>query len=112
MKRAGWFALSIMLLAASSNAQDNTARRTPNSAAEKPLVVSGRVSDDGRSLTTDIDSEWTVSNPATLKGYEGRLIQVKCYVNTAGSSIQILSVKRDNRSNYAAAHPSDSAFRR
>lgn len=79
----------------------------------KPLMVSGRVSDAGRTLTTDIDSEWTVSNPEALKGHDGRLVKVKCYIDSAKNRIQVLSVrKNDAQSDYTAARSTDSAFRR
>lgn len=74
--------------------------------------VSGKVSADGKTFLTDIDSEWQVSNADALKGHEGRLVRVRCYVDTEKSSIKILSVKGDdNDSNYAARN-TDSAFRR
>jgi hypothetical protein len=82
-------------------------------ASTKPLVVSGRVSADGKTLLTDIDSLWSVSNRETLKGHEGRMVRVKCFVNTEKNSIEILTVKRDDSdSNYTAIRYSDSAFRR
>jgi hypothetical protein len=68
----------------------------------KPLTVSGKVSADGKTFLTDIDSEWLVSNADVLKGHEGRAVRVKCYVDTEKSSMKILSVKRDDESNYAA----------
>jgi hypothetical protein len=78
----------------------------------KPLVVSGRVSRDGKTLLTDIDSEWSVTDPASLKGVEGRRVTVKCYVDTERSRIQILRVKKEqDEVKYAARHD-DSAFRR
>jgi hypothetical protein len=78
----------------------------------KSLTVSGKVSPDGKTFLTDIDSEWQVSNADALKGHEGRLVRVKCYVDTEKNSMKILSVKRDeNDSNYAARN-TDSAFRR
>ena len=79
--------------------------------SSKPLMVSGRVSPDGKTLLTDIDSEWTISNPDALKGHEGLRVMVKCYVDTEKSRIQILRVKKEEDFKYAAKHD-DSAFRR
>ncbi len=62
-------------------------------AATKPLTVFGRVSRDGQTLITDIDSEWTVSNAAILRGREGRLVTVKCYVDSDRNQIRVLSVR-------------------
>jgi hypothetical protein len=95
--------------------QDRSAATQSDRAAAfsaKSLTVSGKVSPDGKTFLTDIDSEWQVSNADALKGHEGRLVRVKCYVDTEKNSMKILSVKRDeNDSNYAARN-TVSAFRR
>jgi len=44
-----------------------------------------------------------------LKGREGRLVTIKCYVDPDKNRIHVLSVKTDAQ--YTALH-SDSAFRR
>jgi hypothetical protein len=62
-------------------------------AGAKPLTVSGKVSSDGKTFLTDIDTEWSVSNADALKGYEGRLTTVKCYVDPERNRIHVLSVK-------------------
>jgi hypothetical protein len=78
-------------------------------ASTKALSVSGKVSDDGIRFITDIDTEWAINNTAAVKGNEGRLVTIKCYVDSDKNRIQVLSVKRDAQ--YAAKY-SDSAFRR
>ena len=78
-------------------------------ASTKALTVSGKVSDDGKRFITDIDTEWAINNPYTLKGREGRLVTIKCYVDPDKNRIHVLSVKTDAQ--YTAMH-SDSAFRR
>ena len=97
-----------------SVAQDNTTavQEKPATFSSKPLVVSGRINADGSTLLSDIDAEWSVSNKEALKGYEGRLVRVKCFVDTEKNSIRILSVKGDESTrSYAVIH-ADSAFRR
>lgn len=79
-------------------------------AVAKTLTVSGKVGNDGKTFLTDIDSEWEVSNAEALKGYEGRLATVKCYVDPEHNRIQVLSVKAAD-TKYAFRH-GDSAFRR
>jgi hypothetical protein len=68
------------------------------SSATKPILISGRVSSDGRHFSidrdSDSDSEWSVSNVRALKGHEGSLVTVKCYVDASRNQIQILSVNR------------------
>lgn len=96
-------------------AQEKTENERSNSAgttiSSKPLTVSGKVSSDGKILLTDIDSEWDVTNPEALKGYEGSRVTARCYVDTQKTQIQILRVKKEDELKYAAKH-SDSAFRR
>ncbi len=66
--------------------------------AGKPILISGRVSGDGQHFSFDrdsnSDSEWNVSNVRALKGHEGSLVTVKCYVDASRNQIQILSVNR------------------
>jgi hypothetical protein len=79
--------------------------------ASKSLTVSGKVSEDGRSLLTDLDSEWLVSNAEALKGREGKLVTVKCYIESDHNQIHILSVRTASDVKYAS-RIGDSAFRR
>ncbi len=81
-------------------------------ASSKPLLVLGRISDDGKRLMTDLDSEWTVSNPEMLKGLEGRVVRLKCYVDTEKNKIRVLVVKKESGELSFAARQADSAFRR
>ena len=96
---------SVLMISSAAFAQDKPLATQPDHAATfspKPLNVSGKVSADGKTFLTDIDSEWMVSNADALKGHEGRLVRVKCYVDTEKNSMKILAVKReDNESNYA-----------
>ena len=104
----------VVVVSASAFAQEKVATPSEHATAfpAKPLTVSGKVSADGKTFLTDIDSEWQVSNAEALKGHEGRMVRVKCYVDTEKNSIKVLSVKRDdNESNYATRN-TDSAFRR
>jgi hypothetical protein len=78
-------------------------------ASTKALTVSGKISEDGKRFITDIDTEWAINNPNALKGHEGRLITIKCYVDSDKNSIQVLSVKE--HAQYSAMCR-DSAFRR
>jgi hypothetical protein len=66
--------------------------------ATRPILISGRVSGDGRHFSinrdSDSESEWEVSNARALKGHEGSLVTVKCYVDASRNQIQVLSVNR------------------
>jgi len=104
----------VLLLSSSILAQEKpTPTKQEGTTAAKVLIVSGRVSSDGKLLDTDLDSQWQISNPEALKGHEGRLVRIRCYVDTARNKIQVLTVKKDDGdANYTATRHTDSAFRR
>jgi hypothetical protein len=81
-------------------------------AAARSLSVFGKVSNDGRSLFTDLDTEWAVSNAELLKGREGSLVTVKCYVDSDRNQIHVLSVRAAQSDVKHASRQGDSAFRR
>ena len=106
---------AVLLISAASFAQENTSvapSPSVSAVASKPLVVAGKVSRDRKSLLTDIDSEWAISNPEALRGHEGRRVTVKCYVDTERNKLQVLSVKRAEGEETYSARSTDSAFRR
>jgi hypothetical protein len=101
-------ALLLISGAAFAQEQANGAPENAASASAKPLTVAGKVSNDRKTLMTDIDSVWMVSNPEALKGHEGGRVTVKCYVDTAKNKIQVLTVKRDSgETAYSAANRFD-----
>ena len=87
----------LLLISGTAFAQEkaNSTSDNATAASAKPLTVNGMVSSDRRTLMTDIDSEWMVSNPDSLKGHEGRRVTVKCYVDTARNKLHVLSVEKD-----------------
>lgn len=109
----GLFA-SVLLISSCCVAQEKSEIAKTDSAqpSAKVLLVFGRVSNDARSLFTDLDSEWKVANESILKGYENRFVRVRCYIDAEKNQIHILSIRKENGGeNYAARH-ADSAFRR
>jgi len=99
-----------------AQSQPQTASTTPGASAARPaaksLTVFGKVSGDGRSLVTDIDTEWAVSNIEVLKGREGSLVTVKCFVDPERNEIRVLSVRAAQPEFKYASRSGDSAFRR
>lgn len=81
-------------------------------AAKQSLSVLGKVSEDGRTLFTDLDTEWAVSNAEALKGREGSLVMVKCFVDSERNQIHVLSVRTASSEVKYASRQGDSAFRR
>src|SRR5262249_4289600 len=68
--------------------------QTPSAATStKSTSLTGKVSDDGKTLTDDAGKSWTVSNPEALKGHEGHEVTVKAEADAAKSEIRVTSVK-------------------
>jgi len=115
MKSKGLSVLvTVLLISGISFSQDKSeiGKADSSHAAGKVLIVLGRVSNDARTLLTDLDSEWKVANASMLKGYEHRLVRVRCYIDSEKNQIQILSIKSETSGETYAARSSDSAFRR
>jgi hypothetical protein len=110
MKR---FVLSLLLvpfLLLGTAAGQKTSESKAKSA--KLLTVSGKVSEDGKSVMAKNGQAWSVSNPGTLVGYEGQQVKLKCQYSLGTHEIQVLFVKAIHAQPKYAAHPGDSAFRR
>ena len=105
--------VTVLLVSSSCIAQEKSdvAKAESAPASAKMLNVFGKVSNDARTLLTDLDSEWKVANTSVLKGYEDRVVRVRCYIYAEKNQLHILSIKKENGENYAARYE-DSAFRR
>jgi pentapeptide MXKDX repeat protein len=55
--------------------------------------VSGKVSDDGKTIVDKNNKSWTVQNPEALKGHEGHEVTLKAHVYNATSEVHVMSVK-------------------
>ncbi len=109
----GLFA-TVLLIASCCVAQEKSEIAKTGSAhsSTQILIVFGKVSNDARTLLTDLDSEWKVANASVLKGYEDHLVRVRCYIDAEKSQLHILSIKKENGAENYAARYADSAFRR
>ena len=83
---------------------------TPRPGQAKGVTLSGQVSTDGKTLLTDDDNNWTVSNAEMLKGFQGRYVTVKCRIDPKNSAIRVLYVIEPSETKHA--NLGDSAFRR
>ncbi|HKD85613.1 MAG TPA: hypothetical protein VKB58_12755 [Terriglobales bacterium] len=54
-------------------------------------AMSGMVSNNGRSLTSN-NKTYQISNPKTLKAYDGQSVSVQYIMNTDNNTIKVLSV--------------------
>jgi len=109
----GLFA-AVVLISSCCVAQEKSeiARAESAPSSTKILTVFGKVSNDARTLLTDLESEWKVANASVLKGYEDRLVRVRCYIDAEKNQLHILSLKKENGGENYAARYADSAFRR
>jgi hypothetical protein len=110
MKKFVLSVLAISLLLPIPAAGQN--KGSGKSSAAKSFTISGRVSEDGKSLVAKNGEPWSITNPGALAGHESQQVKVKCQKVSADHRIQVLSVKTVATQIKYAANPGDSAFRR
>jgi len=108
MQRVALVLLGVLTISAIAVAQESPTSQEKSSS--KAVTISGTVSNDGKTLVSEQDDAWTVSNADVLKGQEGRQVTVKCRPDTAKHSIHVFFVK-PAETRYIA-NRGDSAFRR
>jgi hypothetical protein len=84
-----------LLMSTLALAQYDTKPDDSNQAkAAKAVSLSGKISDDGKTFTSDKDKKsWTVANPEALKGHEGHEVTLKVHADAAKNEIHVVSVK-------------------
>ena len=82
------------------------------SVARKPSTISGKVSQDGKSLIGKKGEPWLVENPGALAGHEGQQVKVKCQISSGSHDIRVVSVKKVATQTKYAVNLGDAAFRR
>jgi hypothetical protein len=78
-----------------ATAQDTMNHDTTKSdAASKPIDVTGKISDDGKTFVSDKDSKsWTIINPNVVKGHEGHHVVLTANVDADKSEVNVVSLK-------------------
>jgi hypothetical protein len=120
MKKRSFVLLSVALLmpiTAPAQHSSKAAEAKPTGSkdsivARKAVSISGQISMDGKTLVSEDNDIWSVTNPNVLAGHEGQLVSVKCQVYPDKSEIRVLSVKVAKMEVKSASNKSDSAFRR
>ena len=82
------------------------------SVARKPSTISGKVSQDGKSLIGKKGEPWLVENPGALAGHEGQQVKVKCQISSGSHDIRVVSVKKVAPQTKYTVNLGDAAFRR
>ena len=97
MKRliAVLFAASLLLsglaIAQDTMKQDNSMQADNGMKAVK---VMGKISDDGKSFTSDKDGKtWTIKNPDAVKGHEGHHVVLTAHVYADKGEVHVMSLK-------------------
>ena len=111
MRKFGLLAvLGIVVLASLSIAAQNVPQKASRAQPAKVIRISGKVSEDGTMFVQESNLKvWHVTNPETLKGYEGELAMIRGKLGTEANTVQLLSIER--QASYTA-NWGDSAFRR
>jgi hypothetical protein len=76
-----------------TSGQSTTPSTTKNKSA-KLQHLKGKISDDGKSFTTDKDNKtYTIENADAVKGHEGHDVRLSGHVDKSNNSINVTSVK-------------------
>jgi hypothetical protein len=79
---------------AQTTTQSTTTQTTTKTSTGKLQHLKGKISDDGKSLTTDKDNKtYTIENPDAVKGHEGHDVRIRGHVDTANNSVHVMSLK-------------------
>jgi hypothetical protein len=110
MKKIVLSFLAIPLLLPMPAAGQSSRGDKPSTA--KSIIISGRVSEDGKQFIAKNGEPWSITNPGALAGHESQQVKIKCQELSADHRIQVLSVKTVATPTTYHANPNDSAFRR
>jgi hypothetical protein len=102
------FLLVPLLLPGTASGQSNAHGKS----TAKASTISGKVSQDGKSLIGKNGEPWLVENSGALAGHEGQQVKVKCQLSSGGHDIHVLSVKTVATQTKYAVNLGDAAFRR
>jgi hypothetical protein len=96
----------------SKAAEAKPVRSQASKVSTKAVTLSGQISLDGKTLVSEENDIWSVSNPNVLVGHEGQQVSLKCQVHPGKNEIHVFSVKVALREVKYTSNKSDSAFRR
>lgn len=102
-----FLAVPLLLAMPAAGQNNNSGKR-----AAKSVTLSGRVSEDGKSLIAKNGESWSVTNPEALAGHVSQQVKVKCQISSATHDIRVFSVKTLAMPVTYRVNPGDSAFRR
>jgi hypothetical protein len=72
----------------------NMSNDTMKAADAKPVNVVGKISDDGKTFTSDKDGKtWNIVNPDAVKGHEGHHVVLNAHVYADKGEVHVMSLK-------------------
>jgi hypothetical protein len=98
-----------LFMPAVARAQD-AAKSEESKVTTKMSTISGKVSDDGMTITDDKNAHWTVTNPVMLNSFEGQSVTVKGHPYKGENKILVLSVSGIVADTKQVAKKDDSAL--
>lgn len=112
MKKLFLFAVAFAFLSPLATLAQDATKSDESKLTTKTSTISGKVSDDGMTITDDKNARWTVSNPVMLNSFEGQSVTVKGHPYKGENKILVLSVTGVATETKTAAKKDDSALRR
>ena len=99
MKQLGVMLFTLMLsvslaaIAQEAGTQQPGGSTTTSTTKTKLQHLKGKISDDGKSITTDKDNKtYTIENSDAVKGHEGHDVRLSGHVDASNNSIHVTSV--------------------
>jgi hypothetical protein len=105
----------LMPITAAAQHSSKAAESNPASskkASTKAVTLTGQISLDGKTLLSEENDIWNVSNANVLAGHEGQRVSVKCQVSPGKNEIHVFTFKAAPLEVKAASNKADSAFKR
>ncbi len=112
MKKLFLFAVAFAFLSPVAALAQDASKSDDSKLTTKTSTISGKVSDDGMTITDDKNARWTVTNPVMLNSFEGQSVTVKGHPYKGESKILVLSVTGVATATKQVAKKDDSALRR
>lgn len=75
------------------HAQQGSMQGDTGKKAHAKSHLSGKISDDGKSLTDKDGKSWTIDNPDAVKGHEGHEVTLRGHIDTAANTIHVTSLQ-------------------
>jgi hypothetical protein len=89
--------VSLVVIAQEAGTQQPAGSTTPSTTKTKGAKLQhlmGKISDDGKSFTTDKDNKtYGIENSDAVKGHEGHDVRLSGHVDASNNSIHVTSVK-------------------